>query len=50
MEMKDSAFNYDRQGQNYSVHRQTDPRIAEYVYAALGSAKTVLNVGAGAGS
>lgn len=30
--------------------RQTDPRIAAQVHAALGGARTVLNVGAGAGS
>ena len=30
--------------------RRTDPRIAAYVHAALGDARTVLNVGAGAGS
>jgi SAM-dependent methyltransferase len=50
MEIKNPAFNYDKHGQQYSGYRRTDPRIAAYVYAALGSAKTVLNVGAGAGS
>ena len=50
MEIKNPAFNYEQHGQTYSGHRRTDPRIAQYVYAALGSAKTVLNVGAGAGS
>lgn len=50
METENPAFNYDKYGQKYSGHRRTDPRIAEYVYAALGSAKTVLNLGAGAGS
>lgn len=44
------AFNYDRHGQQYSGHRQTDPRIAAFVNEALGDAQTVLNVGAGAGS
>lgn len=44
------AFDYDQSGQQYSGHRKTDPRIAEYVNVALGNAKTVLNVGAGAGS
>lgn len=34
----------------YAVHRRTDPRIAAHVYAAFGAARTVLNVGAGAGS
>lgn len=50
MDIKNPAFNYDKHGQKYSGHRRTDPRIAEYVYSALGSAKTVLNLGAGAGS
>jgi len=50
MEIKNPAFNYDKQGQDYSGHRKTDPRIAKFVYDALGAAKTVLNVGAGAGS
>ncbi|WP_026119016.1 class I SAM-dependent methyltransferase [Nocardiopsis ganjiahuensis] len=34
----------------YADHRQPEPRIAELVHAALGGARTVLNVGAGAGS
>ena len=50
MEIKNLAFNYEKYGQNYSGYRRTDPRIATYMYAALGTAKTVLNVGAGAGS
>ena len=50
MKIENPAFDYDRPGQKYSGHRQTDPRIAEYVYKQLASAKTVLNVGAGAGS
>ncbi len=32
------------------MSRQTDPRIASLILAALGSARTVVNVGAGAGS
>jgi hypothetical protein len=32
------------------VTRRTEPRIAARVWAALGGARTVLNVGAGAGS
>jgi SAM-dependent methyltransferase len=32
------------------VTRRTEPRIAEQVWAALGDARTVLNVGAGTGS
>lgn len=34
----------------YSALRRTDPRIASMVHRALGNARTVLNVGAGAGS
>jgi SAM-dependent methyltransferase len=43
-------FDYDANGQFYARQRRTDPRIAALVHAALGSALTVLNVGAGAGS
>lgn len=41
---------YDSIGTTYTVTRQTDPGIAAQVWAALGDARTVLNVGAGAGS
>jgi SAM-dependent methyltransferase len=41
---------YDRIGVGYSVTRREDPRIAAAVHAALGDARTVVNVGAGAGS
>ncbi len=50
MRLENPAFNYDREEHKYSTRRQTDPRIAQYIYSALGNAKTVLNVGAGAGS
>lgn len=50
MQIKNPAFNYDKHCQQYSGYRQTDPRIAAYVYDALADAKTILNVGAGAGS
>jgi SAM-dependent methyltransferase len=43
-------FDYETHGRDYSTIRRTDPRIAAYVHAALGDAKSVLNVGAGAGS
>jgi hypothetical protein len=43
-------FDYERGGAGYAALRRTDPRIAAYVHAALGDARTVLNVGAGAGS
>jgi SAM-dependent methyltransferase len=41
---------YDTIGINYAELRKADPRIAARIAAALGSAQTVLNVGAGAGS
>jgi SAM-dependent methyltransferase len=41
---------YDRIGQGYAAVRRADPRIAARVEAALGDARTVLNVGAGTGS
>ncbi len=41
---------YDRIGQTYSGVRRTEPRIANRIWAALGDACTVLNVGAGTGS
>lgn len=41
---------YGRIGHSYSAYRQPDPRIAAMIEDALGPAKTVLNVGAGAGS
>jgi len=41
---------YEASGQGYAKQRRTDPRIAAFVHAALGDARTVLNVGAGAGS
>lgn len=41
---------YDRVGVNYAELRKPDWRIAEIVECAIGSAQTVLNVGAGAGS
>jgi SAM-dependent methyltransferase len=41
---------YDRIGVGYSAVRQPEPRIAARIEAALGDARSVLNVGAGAGS
>jgi hypothetical protein len=43
-------FDYEAHGAGYGNRRRTDPRIAAYVLAALGDARTVVNVGAGAGS
>jgi len=45
-----SAQLYDTLGATYSTTRRTEPRIAARVWAALGDARTVLNVGAGTGS
>lgn len=41
---------YSRHGAGYARQRRTDPRIASLIWSALGDARTVLNVGAGAGS
>ena len=45
-----SAQLYDTIGATYTATRRTEPRIAARVWAALGDARTVLNVGAGTGS
>jgi SAM-dependent methyltransferase len=41
---------YDTIGAGYATTRRTEPRIAARIWAALGDARTVLNVGAGTGS
>jgi hypothetical protein len=41
---------YDTIGVGYATVRREDPRIAARIRAALGDARTVLNVGAGAGA
>jgi SAM-dependent methyltransferase len=41
---------YDSIGRTYTATRQTDPRIARRLWAALGDARTVVNVGAGTGN
>ena len=41
---------YDTIGATYTVTRHTEPRIAAQIWAALGDARTVLNLGAGTGS
>jgi SAM-dependent methyltransferase len=43
-------FDYERGGGTYTAHRQADPRIAAAVHRALAESRTVVNVGAGAGS
>jgi SAM-dependent methyltransferase len=45
-----APVDYERHGRTYARHRRPDPRIAARIHAALGEARTVLNVGAGAGS
>ncbi len=45
-----AAATYDTLGRGYSEIRHPDPGIASAIWAALGSASTVVNVGAGAGS
>jgi hypothetical protein len=41
---------YDRIGRNYAHYRKPDPRIAAAILDALGDAKSVVNIGAGAGA
>jgi SAM-dependent methyltransferase len=41
---------YDRIGRTYARTRRPDPRIARQIAEALGSARSVVNVGAGAGA
>jgi SAM-dependent methyltransferase len=41
---------YDRIGHGYSRTRREDPRFRERIHAALADARTVVNVGAGAGA
>lgn len=51
MNITNPAFNYEQLDDTlYSSVRRADPRIARYIHDALGDAKTVANVGAGAGS
>jgi SAM-dependent methyltransferase len=42
--------NYDSIGCGYAVTRRPDPRVAQQILAALGGARTIVNVGAGTGS
>jgi SAM-dependent methyltransferase len=45
-----SRERYDTIGRSYRATREEDPRIAAALWTALGDARTVLNVGAGAGA
>jgi SAM-dependent methyltransferase len=44
------GVDYEQRGAAYTRHRRADPRIAARIHAALGNARTVINVGAGPGS
>jgi SAM-dependent methyltransferase len=44
------SVDYERHGLTYAQHRRADLRIEARIHAALGDARTVLNVGAGSGS
>lgn len=50
MKIANPGFDYDKGGHQYSSVRKPDPRIANAIHAALGNARTVLNLGAGSGS
>lgn len=41
---------YDSIGKSYAAYRRADPRIATAISKALGNSRTVVNIGAGAGS
>ena len=41
---------YDRHRSDLTATRRADPRIRDAIWAAIGDAETVVNVGAGAGS
>ena len=41
---------HEEHGRTYARFRRSDPRIAERIYEASGDARTVVDVGAGAGS
>jgi len=45
-----SSARYDRIGIGYSEYRRADARIASQIVKGLGSSRTLLNIGAGAGS
>lgn len=49
-DLRAGDVDYEALGHSYSTHRRTDAHIAAHIHEALGSARTVLNVGAGAGS
>ena len=46
----EDAARYDTIGRGYARYRREDPRLATRIRAALGDARSVVNVGAGSGS
>ena len=48
--MRAPRADYDAIGRDYTARRRTDPAIAAAIWRALGDARSVVNVGAGAGS
>jgi SAM-dependent methyltransferase len=50
MAVDGSHYRYEVLGEGYASRRRPEARIAALIHSALGDAKTVLNVGAGAGS
>jgi len=50
MAAQDATPRYDRIGRGYAALRREDPELKARIEAALGEARTVVNVGAGAGS
>jgi SAM-dependent methyltransferase len=44
------VLSYDRLGRQYSATRHPDPTIRDAINAAIGDARTVVNIGAGTGS
>jgi SAM-dependent methyltransferase len=50
LDTRHSLLLYDRIGHRYREYRRPDPRIAALLSHALGNARSVVNVGAGAGS
>ena len=50
MDMTTNKPRYDDIGRGYASTRQEDPQVRDSILGALGSARTLVNVGAGAGS
>jgi SAM-dependent methyltransferase len=50
MAAQDAAPRYDAIGRGYAAHRREDPVVVALIEEALADARTVVNVGAGAGS